>query len=114
MAYIETLTEFKEVATLTHDNRETASKNWAKTWGLTYWEDVWYYKEYTIGNLKYRTGQVVQRHTKSFVQKFYFENKEIPQREFIKHAKLIEYKPKIAFYKRPLVKQTKQLSLFED
>ena len=108
---IQTISEFKEMSTLTHDNRKTASENWSKTWGMAYWMDVWFYKEYSIGSLKYRVGQVVQRHTKYSVKKYYLADKEISEKEFFEKANAIEYKPKVktVIKKQP---QAIQLSLF--
>ena len=111
---IKTISEFKEMATLTHDNRATACENLSKTWGLTWWMDVWFYKEYTIDNLKYRVGQVVQRHHKYSVTKYYLDDKEISEKEFFKMVGTIEYKPKNrVIYTQPKPKY-KQLSLFEE
>ena len=111
---IKSISEFKEMATLTHDNRKTASKNWSKTWGMAYWMDVWFYKEYSIGSLKYRVGQVVQRHTKYSVKKYYLADKEISEKEFFEMASTIEYKPKNrVIYTQPKPKY-QQLSLFDE
>lgn len=110
---IKSISEFKEMSTLTHDNRKTASENWSKTWGMAYWMDVWFYKEYSIGSLKYRVGQVVQRHTKYSVKKYYLADKEISEKEFFEMASTIEYKPKNRVnYTQPKPKQ--QLSLFDE
>ena len=111
---IQTISEFKEMSTLTHDNRKTASKNWSKTWGLSYWMDVWFYKEYSIGNLKYRVGQVIQRHAKYNLKKYYLADKEITKKEFFEKANTIEYKPKNRMiYTQPKPKY-QQLSLFDE
>lgn len=111
---IKSISEFKEMATLTHDNRKTASKNWSKTWGMAYWMDVWFYKEYSIGSLKYRVGQVVQRHTKYSVKKYYLADNEISEKEFFEKANAIEYKPKNrVVYTQPKPKY-QQLSLFDE
>ena len=108
---IQTISEFKEMSTLTHDNRKTTSENWSKTWGMAYWLDVWFYKEYSIGSLKYRVGQVIQRHTKYNLKKYYLADKEITKKEFFEKVNTIEYKPKV----KPVIKkqpQAIQLSLF--
>ena len=111
---IKSISEFKEMATLTHDNRKTASKNWSKTWGMAYWMDVWYYKEYSIGSLKYRVGQVVQRHTKYSVKKYYLADKEISEKEFFEKANTIEYKPKNRVICTQPKPKYQQLSLFDE
>ena len=111
---IKSISEFKEMSTLTHDNRKTASENWSKTWGMAYWMDVWFYKEYSIGSLKYRVGQVVQRHNKYSLKKYYLVDKEITEKEFFEMASTIEYKPKNRVnYTQPKPK-CQQLSLFDE
>ena len=111
---IKSISEFKEMATLTCDNRKTASENWSKTWGMAYWLDVWFYKEYSIGSLKYRVGQVVNRHTKYSLKKYYLADKEISKKEFFEMASTIEYKPKSrVIYTQPKPKY-QQLSLFDE
>ena len=111
---IQTISEFKEMATLTHDNRKTASENWSKTWEMAYWLDVWLYKEYSIGSLKYRVGQVIQRRTKYSLKKYYLADKEITKKEFFEMANTIEYKPKNRVnYTQPKPKY-QQLSLFDE
>ena len=79
---INNLNEFKSMATLTYDNRSVASKNWSKTWGMGWWMDLWHYKEYSIGCLKYRTGKVYFRHHSENVTKFYVDDKEVSRKEF--------------------------------
>ena len=111
---IKSISEFKEMSTLTHDNRKTASENWSKTWGMTYWMDVWFYKEYSIGSLKYRVGQVVQRHTKHSVKKYYLADKEISEKEFFEMASTIEYKPKNRVICTQPQPKYQQLSLFDE
>ena len=111
---IKSISEFKEMATLTHDNRKTASENWSKTWGMAYWLDVWFYKEYSIGSLKYRVGQVVQRHTKYSLKKYYLADKEISEKEFFEMASTIEYKPKNRVIYTQLKPKYQQLSLFDE
>ena len=111
---IQTISEFKEMSTLTHDNRKTASENWSKTWGMAYWLDVWLYKEYSIGSLKYRVGQVIQRHTKYNLKKYYLADKEISEKEFFEKANTIEYKPKNRVICTQLKPKYQQLSLFDE
>ena len=111
---IRTISEFKEMATLSHDNRKTASANWAKTWGMSWWKDVWFYKEYTLLSLKYRTGQVVHRHSKYSVTKYYIGDKEISKNKFFELAGTIEYRPKEKeSYAQPSP-MPQQLSLFDN
>ena len=108
---IKTISEFKEMANLTHANRSTASKNWGKTWGMGWWFDLWGYKEYTLRGLRYRTGQVTNRYTKHNVTKYYTGDNEISKEEFFGLIGTIEYMPKV----KPVIKkqpQAIQLSLF--
>ena len=59
------LQDFKAAAMLRgnyYDNRQNASKAWARSWGLTYWRNIWFYKEYHVGNMLYRAGQIHGRH----------------------------------------------------
>lgn len=44
------------------DNSASASDHWAKTWGLTYHSLLWFYKEYEIGNMRWKGGKVRLRH----------------------------------------------------
>lgn len=60
-----TLNDFKREAELRgnfYDNSESAAKQWARTWGFTYWRLVWFYKEYKVGNMVYRSGHWRGRH----------------------------------------------------
>lgn len=60
-----TISDFKQVAKSRggfYDNSHKAGENWARTWGLTWWRDVWFYKEFRLNNLVYRTGKVCMRH----------------------------------------------------
>lgn len=111
------LNEFKNDARVeTFDNTENAQKNWSKCWGLGYWEDLWRYKEYKIGTLKYRTGKVFKRHTNYSLKKFYYKDNEISEKEFKEKISLIEFKPKEIIIKENLIsknKKVKQMSLFE-
>lgn len=93
MRTIKTISEFKKMATLTHDNKKIASANWAKSWGLGWWFDLWYYKEYCLNSLKYRSGYVILRHHSESVKKYYLGDKEISKKEFFELANTIEYRP---------------------
>lgn len=49
-----TISDFKQVAKSRggfYDNSHKAGENWARTWGLTWWRDVWFYKEFRLNNL---------------------------------------------------------------
>ena len=45
-----------------YDNSEAAAKAWAASWGLTWWRSVWWYKEYKVGGMVYRSGMWRGRH----------------------------------------------------
>lgn len=45
-----------------YDNSRAAGEAWAKSWGLTWWRNVWAYKEYRHGGMVYRSGRVTLRH----------------------------------------------------
>lgn len=45
-----------------YDNTASAGEEWAKSWGLTYWRLVWFYKEYRVGGMVYRSGMWRGRH----------------------------------------------------
>ena len=111
---IKNLNEFKHMATLTHDNRSTASKNWSETWGLGWWMDLWYYKEYSIGSLKYRSGKVCFRHHSENVTKFYVGDKEVSRAKFFELANTIEYRPTNEVASAQSKPKYRQLSLFDD
>lgn len=44
------------------DNSANAAQAWARSWGLTYHSLLWAYKEYTIGDLRWKGGKVRLRH----------------------------------------------------
>lgn len=56
-----TLQEFKREAQRRgnfYDNSANASENLAKSWGFTYHSMLWFYKDYTIGNMRWKGGNV--------------------------------------------------------
>lgn len=57
-----TLQEFKSIAIhrgTFHDNHANAAKGWAKGWGFGFiWQERWFFKEYKVGNLLYKSGIV--------------------------------------------------------
>ena len=111
---INNLNEFKSMATLTYDNRSVASKNWSKTWGMGWWMDLWHYKEYSIGCLKYRTGKVYFRYNSENVTKFYVGDKEVSRAKFFELANTIEYRPTNEVASAQSKPKYRQLSLFDD
>lgn len=82
-----TIQEFKQ-AVLTnghfYDNSDKAAYNWSRTWGLTWWHDVWFYKEYSLGNLTYRTGKVCMRHRSYSNTEYCIDNKPTSAKDFLK------------------------------
>ena len=84
-----TATIFKDrYAELTHDNKETAMKNWAKTWGYDYWRNLWRYKEYMAQKhgltFIYRTGRVYVRHGNYPMQEYLIDGHEVSKRDFFR------------------------------
>lgn len=60
-----TIQEFKREAQRRghfFDNSANAAKALARSWGMTYHSDLWFYKEYTMGNMKWKGGPVRHRH----------------------------------------------------
>lgn len=111
-----TLNELKtDSRTIFYDNSDNAAKNWSKCWGLGWWFDLWRYKEYKLGALMYRTGQVVFRHRKESLTKYYINENETSKKEFMECLSLLSYQPKE--FKQNLSKNNTpkavQLSLFD-
>ena len=82
-----TIQEFKQAALTNghfYDNSSKAASNWSCTWGLTWWRDVWFYKEYRLGNLTYRTGKVCMRHRSYSNREFCIDNNHASEKEFLK------------------------------
>ena len=86
-----TIQEFKQEATRrgnTYDNSSKASENWSRCWGLGYWwRDLWFYKEYRLGNMIYRTGRVRRRHYSYFVEERLIDGQTVDTRHFNKALK---------------------------
>lgn len=68
----------------TYDNSEQAGRNWSRSWGLTWWRDVWFYKEFRLGNIIYRTGKVRLRHRSYTNTEYRINNQSVSKREFMK------------------------------
>lgn len=82
-----TIQEFKQAAITNghfYDNSSKAASNWSRTWGLTWWRDVWFYKEYRLGNLTYRTGKVCMRHRSYSNREYCIDNNPASEKEFLK------------------------------
>lgn len=86
-----TIQEFKQEATRrgnTYDNSSKASENWSRCWGLGYWwRDLWFYKEYRLGNMIYRTGRVRRRHYSYSVEERLIDGQTVDTRTFNKALK---------------------------
>ena len=86
-----TIQEFKQEATRrgnTYDNSSKASENWSRCWGLGYWwRDLWFYKEYRLGNMIYRTGRVRRRHCSYSVEERIIDGQTVDTRHFNKALK---------------------------
>ena len=84
-----TLQEFKSESARRSpifDNSENASRVWSRSWGLgQYWRDLWFYKEYRLGNLVYRTGKVHRRHDSYTMTECSIDGNIATKNEFIKY-----------------------------
>lgn len=86
-----TIQDFKQESTRrgnTYDNSSKASENWSRCWGLGYWwRDLWFYKEYRLGNMTYRTGRVRRRHYSYSVEERLIDGQTVDTRTFNKALK---------------------------
>lgn len=89
-----TLQEFKSESARRSpifDNSENAARVWSRSWGLgQYWRDLWFYKEYRLGGLVYRTGKVLRRHNGYKVVECSIDGNSATEKEFIKHLATFE------------------------
>lgn len=72
--------------------RKRRQKNGGRTWGLSWWRNLWRYKEYTYNGYTYRYGEVYTRHINYMHREFFAGENEIPQKDFLKAIKNMEYK----------------------
>lgn len=84
-----TITDFKCVATMTHDNTESASAECGRTWGLSLWRSLWAYKEYTAKSSSgqtfvYRTGRILSRHSTPSRVEFTIDGNHVSKYAFLK------------------------------
>ena len=89
-----TLQEFKSESARRSpifDNSENASRVWSRSWGFgQYWRDLWFFKEYRLGNLVYRTGKVHRRHDSYTMTECSIDGNSATEKEFIKHFSTFE------------------------
>lgn len=78
------ISEFKQHAKITEDNRETASKNWMKSWGFDFWFNLWGYRTYELGRFKYKSGRVNMRHYGYTNTECYIDGQKVSQYKFKK------------------------------
>lgn len=76
-----------------YDNSASASEYWAKTWGLTYHSLLWFYKEYEVGNLKWKGGQVRLRHGSYRSVDCYIDGEPVSEYRFKKALTTFEFSP---------------------
>lgn len=109
-----TIQEFKQEATRrgnTYDNSSKASENWSRCWGLGYWwRDLWFYKEYRLGNMIYRTGRVRRRHCSYSVEERIIDGQTVDTRHFNKALKDFQA-PALSSDEQSYIKQQEQLAL---
>lgn len=89
-----TLQEFKSESARRSpifDNSENASSVWSRSWGFgQYWRDLWFFNEYRLGNLVYRTGKVHRRHDSYTMTECSIDGNSATEKEFIKHLSTFE------------------------
>lgn len=89
-----TLQEFKSESALRSpiiDNSENAAQVWSRSWGFgQYWRDLWFFKEYRLGNLVYRTGKVHRRHDSYTMTECSIDGNSATKNEIIKHLSTFE------------------------
>ena len=106
-----TLQEFKNEAARrghTFDNSDNASRAWSRSWGLTWWRDVWFYREYRLGAFTYRTGRVRQRHHSYTNTEYRINDSEVSQREFLKALDTFQA-PALSADEQSYIQQQEQL-----
>ena len=79
-----TIIDFKHNAKITEDNRETASKNWMKSWGFDFWFNLWGYRTYELGRFKYKSGKVSMRHYTYNYAECYIDGQTVTKNKFKK------------------------------
>lgn len=81
---------FKVMATLSHDNRKSAMEAWGKSWGMAWWRSLWAYREYTLAHLTYRVGKVNMRHYGYQHTEYLINGEEVGKTAFLKeYGKLL-------------------------
>lgn len=104
-----TLSEFKNMACRygnMYDNSKKANEEWNKTWGLSYWRDLWAYKEYTYMGYTYRTGKYYMRHYNASHVEYCRGNETIPRKKFMEAIGEMEYKQPSPNPESPSIIQT--------
>lgn len=107
-----TLREFQQEAQHRghyYDNSASASENWAKSWGLTYHSLLWFYKEYEVGNMKWKGGQVRLRHGSYRSVECYIDGERVSEYRFKKALETLEFPPLTDNEQRYIAERQKQI-----
>ena len=91
------------------DNSENASRVWSRSWGFgQYWRDLWFFKEYRLGNLVYRTGKVHRRHDSYTMTECSIDGNSATEKEFIKYINTFEA-PELTIEEKRYIEEQKLL-----
>ena len=107
-----TLQEFKSEAQRRgnyYDNSANAAEHWAKSWGLTYHSLLWFYKEYEVGNMKWKGGQVRLRHGSYRSVDCYIDGELVSEYRFKKALETFEFPPLTDDEQRYIAERQKQI-----
>lgn len=92
-----------------YDNSASASEHWTKTWGLTYHSLLWFYKEYEVGNMKWKGGQVRLRHGSYRSVDCYIDGELVSEYRFKKALETFEFPPLTDDEQRYIAERQKQI-----
>lgn len=91
------------------DNSENASRVWLRSWGFgQYWRDLWFFKEYRLGNLVYRTGKVHRRHDSYTMTECSIDGNSVTEKEFVKYLNTFEA-PELTIEEKRYIEEQKLL-----
>lgn len=91
-----------------YDNHASAAEHWAKSWGLTYHSLLWFYKEYEIGNMRWKGGQVRLRHGSYRSVSCYIGGEFVSEYRFKKALETFEFPPLTDDEQRYIAERQKQ------
>lgn len=91
------------------NNSASASENWAKSWGLTYHSLLWFYKEYELGNMRWKGGQVRLRHGSYRSVDCYIDGERVSEYRFKKALETFEFPSLTDDEQRYMAERQKQI-----